>query len=110
MLVLQTLAILQSVEVIRNPQTWREGSSGPRWKHLVHNTVDFVFILIAMGLSVTPVGYWGVDLLLFTYPATDIICDRWPRLKDHVGDVGKPGPKDVAGKDFIHSERTDTTW
>ena len=109
MLILQTLAILQSIEVIRNPQTWREGSLGPRWKHLVQNVVDFTFILIAMGFSVTPVGYWGMDLLMLTYPVTDIICDKWPKLKDQIGG-GRPGPKDVPGQDITCSQRTGETW
>lgn len=110
MLVLQTLSIFQTIEVIRNPQTWREGSLGPRWKHLVQNGVDFVFITIAMGFSATPVGYWGMDLLMLTYPVTDVICSKWPQLKRHVGETSKACPKMVPADEVVSSERTGGSW
>jgi len=87
LLYLQGLAILQTFEVIRNPRTWKKQDLGPRWKHLVTTVIDFIFLVIAMTLSLIPsIGYWGMYFLLLSYPITELICEKKPYLRRHVGE------------------------
>ena len=66
------------------------------------NLSVLVFILLggALGLSVTPLGYWALFLLTLVHPLTKILCNIFPHLKEPVqgpATEGSAAPEEAPG-------------
>lgn len=67
--------------VHRNPGTWQDADSGPKFPLLLDSVVYIVLFLLALVVSFTSAGYLSLLLLILKMPMTMLILWRFPSLR-----------------------------